>query len=268
MDRHDDVQPLLTDYVLGELGAAERQQVEAHLSSCDACATEAKELALAFQSVGLAVDPAAPPPHLKTRVLENLHRDPFDAERSRELAMPHRRRFSAMAVAAGIAAALVLALGGILAVSTQRNAQLRQALNAADAEAGRLATEMADTRLQADLVVSILTATDLRRIDLTGFAASRDATARAYWSPRQGLLIVADRLPAPPPGRVYQVWLIGSANTGPVSAGLIEAQGGGRGMLIVPPPGGVTEQTVTVAVTDEPPGGLPAPTGQKHLAGS
>lgn len=267
MDRHDDVQPLLTDYVLGELGAAERQQVEAHLSSCEGCATEAKELALAFESVGLAADPAAPPPHLKTRVLENLHRDQ-DAERPRELTRPHRRRFSAMAVAAGIAAALVLALGGVLAVSMQRTTQLREALDAADAEAGRLATEMADTRLQADLVVSILTAADLRRIDLTGFDASRDATARAYWSPREGLLIVADRLPAPPPGRVYQVWLIGSGSTGPVSAGLMSAEGSGRGMLIVPPPGGVTEQSVTVAVTDEPRGGLPAPTGQKHLAGS
>ena len=127
---------------------------------------------------------------------------------------------------------------------------------------------MADTRVQADLVVSILTATDMRRIDLSGFDASRDATARAYWSPRQGLLIVADRLPAPPPGRVYQVWLIGSGSAGPVSAGLINAEQGGRGMLIVPPPRGVTEQAVTVAVTDEPRGGLPAPTDQKHLAGS
>ena len=38
-------------------------------------------------------------------------------------------------------------------------------------------------------------------------------------------------------------------------------------MLIVPAPQGVAG-TVTVAVTDEPPGGLSAPTGGKHLAGS
>jgi hypothetical protein len=39
-------------------------------------------------------------------------------------------------------------------------------------------------------------------------------------------------------------------------------------MLIVPPPGGVAGSGVTVAVTDEPPGGLPSPTGSKHLLGS
>jgi hypothetical protein len=121
---------------------------------------------------------------------------------------------------------------------------------------------------QADRAVAILTAPDLRRIDLEGFNASRSATARAYWSSTQGLLIVADQLPLPPPGRVYQVWLIGSQSAAPVSAGLMDRPTTGRGMLIVPPPSGVAGSGVTVAVTDEPPGGLSAPTGSKHFAGS
>ena len=33
-------------------------------------------------------------------------------------------------------------------------------------------------------------------------------------------------------------------------------------MLIAPPPNGVAPGTITVAVTDEPPGGLPAPSGR------
>jgi hypothetical protein len=125
-----------------------------------------------------------------------------------------------------------------------------------------------ETRLQADLAVSILTAFDVRRIDLTGYEAASAAVARAYWSPTAGLLIAADRLPPPPAGRVYQVWLIESGAAGPVSAGVIEAEGGGRGMLLVPAPAGVSARAVTVAVTDEPAGGRPAPTGSKQLAGS
>jgi len=108
----------------------------------------------------------------------------------------------------------------------------------------------------------------MRRIALAAGDASRGATSRAYWTTERGLLIVADRLPAPPPGRGYQVWLIGGGSPGPVSAGMLGGQGPGRGMLIVPPPRGVSGGNVTVAVTDEPAGGLPAPTGSKHLVGS
>jgi anti-sigma-K factor RskA len=160
----------------------------------------------------------------------------------------------------------VLALGGLLALSMQRTARLGEALRSLDSETEQLRRRASETSAQADLAVSILTAPDMRRIDLAGFDAARNAVARGYWSASKGLLIVADRLPSPPPGRTYQVWLIGSSSAGPVSAGLLEESA--RGMLIVPPPGGVTGSTITIAVTDEPPGGLPAPTGGKHLVGS
>ena len=107
---------------------------------------------------------------------------------------------------------------------------------------------------QADLAVSILTASDMQPIAMAGRENATASTARAYWSPTRGLLIVADELPMPPPGRIYQVWVIGGGT--PVSAGLLGEQGSGRGMLIAPAPTGVAAGTVTVAVTDEPPGGL------------
>ena len=268
MLRHEDVQPLLTDYVLGELEPAKRQRVEAHLAGCGICTAEARELSLAFHSVGLAEEPTSPPPHLKARVLQRLAGDEAVTTPARASAAPTRARMARLVAVSGIAAALLVALAAALALSLQRNTRIRAALGDAEADAKRLAAEMAETRAQADLVVSILTAADMRRIDLTGFEASREATARAYWSPTQGLLIVANELPPPPPGRVYQVWLIGGGAAGPVSAGLIAARGGGRGLLIVPPPPGVAGQAVTVAVTDEPPGGLPSPTGSKRFIGS
>jgi anti-sigma-K factor RskA len=267
MDRHDLVQPLLTDYVLGELRDAERQQVETHLAACDRCATEVRELSLAFGSIGLSEEPIAPPPHLRARVLDSLERNASSNDsRVRELRI--RRLPGAIAVAGGLAASLLVVLGTMFAVSMHRNTELRRSLAATDAEVSRLATQLADNRSQADRAVAILTASDMRRIDLAGYDASRDAIARAYWSAQQGLLIVADHLPPPPAGRVYQVWIIESGSSGPVSAGVIDAERGGRGMLIVPPPSGVRGGAITVAVTDEPPGGLAAPTGSKHLAGS
>jgi hypothetical protein len=159
-------------------------------------------------------------------------------------------------------------LGGLLTVATQRSHRLTDDLRRAHLEMAGLSSRIAETSAQADLAVTILTATDMRRIDLAGQEGSRSAVARGYWSPAKGLLIVADRLPPPPAGRTYQVWLIGSSSPAPVSAGLIDGGTPGRGMLIVPAPGGVTGSTVTIAVTDEPSGGRPAPTGSQHLVGS
>jgi anti-sigma-K factor RskA len=268
VDRHDIVQPLLTDYVLDELDVSRRRDVEQHLRTCAECASEARELAQTFQSIGLAPEPIAPPPHLRAQVLARLARESDAVTSSPPAPAPReaRRYFWPLAFAVAVGA-LLFAIATIL-TSLQVRRDLQRELVSARVEADRLVAEMSATRVQADLAVAILTAGDMRRIDLAGYEASRDAVARAYWSPTQGLLIVADRLPAPPAGRVYQVWLIEPGAPRPVSAGLIDAASGGRGMLLVPPPAGVSSSPVVVAVTDEPRGGVPAPTGSKHLAGS
>lgn len=266
IDRHEDIQPLLADHVLGGLSAEERRRVDAHVPTCHLCATELRELGQAFQGIGLAEEPVDPPAHLRERVLERLRGGtpaaPHEAPRA-DLE-PRGPQYGAWL---GLAAALILVLGAWLIVLQQRGRDLRDTLRTVEAESSRLAEQIAQNTAQADLVVSILTSPDLQRIDLQGFDRSREAVARAYWSQARGLVIVADRLPPPPAGRVYQVWLIGSASAGPVSAGLLDEPDSGRGMLIVPALRGVSG-TVTVAVTDEPPGGLPSPTGGKHLAGS
>lgn len=269
MARHEDMQELLTDYALGELPAAAREQVDAHLAECPECEAEARALSLAFQAIGSAETPLAPPAHLKARVLASLDADRRPAAAPFVPAAAPARRVRGLSPAwLAIAATALLIVGGALAMSRQQASQLAQDLRRAEDEVARLSGDAATVATQADLAVAILTATDMRRIDLSGVESSRSATARAYWSGAKGLLIVADRLPTPPPGRIYQVWLIGSGSPGPVSAGLIDGRREGRGMLIVAPPGGVAGNALTVAVTDEPEGGLPAPTGSKHLVGS
>ena len=269
MARHEDMQEQLTDYALGELPASAREQVDAHLTGCDECAAEARALVIAFQSIGAAEAPVAPPAHLKARVLASLDGGRRPVASAVVPAITPARRVRGLSPAwLALAAMALLIVGGALAISRQRASQLEQDLRRAEADVARLSSDASTVATQADLAVAILTATDMRRIDLSGVESSRSATARAYWSGVKGLLIVADRLPTPPPGRTYQVWLIGSGSPGPVSAGLIDGRHEGRGMLIVAPPGGVAGNALTVAVTDEPEGGRPAPTGSKHLVGS
>jgi anti-sigma-K factor RskA len=264
-DRHATIAPLLTDYVLGELDATQRREVEAHLPGCAACAKDVRELTAAFHSIGVAERPVAPPAALRARVLAQMQSGPTAVK-----PVVDRRlsRWTSNAWLLAVAATVIVALGSLLVQSMRRTAGLTDALRRADLVYEEITERLAQNDTQADLAVSILTAGDMRRIELSAGDASREALGRAYFSPSKGLLIVADQLPEPPSGRVYQVWLIGNRSAGPVSAGLLTSPRTGRGMLIVPAPSGVAGDTVTVAITDEPPGGLPSPTGAKHLIGS
>jgi hypothetical protein len=102
-----------------------------------------------------------------------------DAGTARPASAPRetRRYFWPVAFAAA-AAALLFALAAIW-TSMQVRRDLQREVASARAEADRLVREMSATRLQADLAVTILTAADMRRIDLAGYEASRDTVARA-----------------------------------------------------------------------------------------
>jgi hypothetical protein len=226
-----------------------------------------------MEGIAHSVDPVAPPPALRGLVLSSLASQPQEPRRtpadSNVVAMPTvgvkiRRGVHPGWLAA--AAVLILGLAAALYSSSETRRLLVDDVQEAQAASVDLQRRIELYAEQADLAVAILTASDMQPIAMSGKANATATTARAYWSPTRGLLIVANDLPMPPPGRIYQVWVIGGGK--PISAGLLGDQGAGRGMLIVPPPSGVAPGTVTVAVTDEPPGGLPAPSGDIRLAGS
>lgn len=273
MDRHDTIGAMLDEYALGQLSQNERRDVETHVRECDVCAADLRELTVVMEGLAHSVDPVTPPSALKSRVLSSLASQPQEPRRatadSNVIAMPPdgvkiRRGLHPAWLAA--AAVIILGLAAALYSSNATRRLLVDDVQEAQAEAGDLRRQLDRYAGQADLAVAILTANDMQPVAMSGKEDATASTARAYWSPTRGLLIVANDLPVPPPGRIYQVWVIGGGK--PFSAGLLGEQGAGRGMLIAPPPSGVAPGAVTVAVTDEPPGGLPAPSGAIRLAGS
>jgi hypothetical protein len=244
------------------------------------CAADLRELAGVMEGLAHVPDPVTPPLALRQRVLSSLQSLPQEPSRSAPgpnvVALPPRSAVIGRGVHPAwlAAAALVILAFGALLYSSNATRRLLvedvQEAQAATAETQAMVVELRrqldQNAKQADLAVSILTAGDMRPIAMAGRENATGSVVRAYWSPMRGLLIVADNLPVPPPGRIYQVWVIGGGK--PISAGLLGEQGSGRGMLIAPPPPGAAPGAVTVAVTDEPPGGLPAPTGLIRSAGS
>ena len=241
MDRHDTIGAMLDEYALGQLSQDERREVETHVRECDVCAADLRELAIVME--GLAPDAVTPPPALRQRVLSSLATAATRAAArllTRRLSHCIRRTVIRRGVHSGwlaAAALVILAFGAALYFSTASRRLLIEDVSRRRATAADLQRRLDQYAGQADLAVSILTASDMQPIAMAGRENATASTARAYWSPTRGLLIVADQLPMPPPGRIYQVWVIGGGT--PVSAGLLGEQGSGRGMLIAPAPAGV-----------------------------
>jgi hypothetical protein len=121
-----------------------------------------------------------------------------------------------------------------------------------------------ETAIRAELVSTVLAAPDLVRYSLVATDPASRAYAQMLWSRSRGLVVSASRLPAPPAGAVYQVWLL---NTGaPIDVGMLTPDAAGGVTLAVPPPATLAGAVAGASVTLEPGGHHPAPAGAIVLA--
>ncbi len=129
----------------------------------------------------------------------------------------------------------------------------------------RLVADARKVAADAQISLVVLTAPDMTRVELAGQPAAPRATARAFWSRSRGLLFTASNLPPLPAGRIYQLWVVTAP--APVSAGLMNPDANGAVSAIFTSPANVARPTA-MAVTIEPDGGVPAPTGAMYLVGA
>ena len=215
-----------------------------------------------LQGLGQAVPQVDPPLALRARVLDSVAgRQPARAAAPRPAAWQ-------LATAASLALAVGLGL---------YTSQLRGRIN-------NLEVELRDTRVRANAAeqrvadaqrtaagaqvsLAVLTAPDVARIDLAGQPpVAPQASARAFWTRSRGMVFTASNLPPLPAGRIYQLWVV-TKEPAPLSVGLLtpDAQGSVSETFSTPPD---IPQPVALAVTIEPAGGAPAPTGEKYLIGT
>ncbi|MGZ3148030.1 anti-sigma factor [Lentzea chajnantorensis] len=229
-----DLHTLTGAYAVNALSDLERAAFETHLAHCAGCAVEVAELAATATRLGVAVE-FTPPPHLRARVLAA-------ASETRQLPphTPRAARSRSWRPAGGLLAAACLVAAVVLTVQVTGSDSSQDQLTQLASEYGRFS--------------DLLSTPDARLVTANGPAGS---TATAVISPsRNELLFLSRSMPAPPTDRVYQLWVINS--DGPHSAGVLPS---GSAPLLT---GGVTGAE-RVAVTVEPQGGSPTPTGEKVM---
>jgi anti-sigma-K factor RskA len=257
-DNHDALREQAAFYALGNLSEAERSAFEKHLSGCAECKAEVASFLAVCGALAQAVEQHDPPAALRSRILAATRRAPEAPRRSSALA-PWLAAAAMLLVTAGM---------GMYTVQLRQRVsnlevQLRDALVRVD-NGERRVTVALRAAADAQTPLAILTAPDVQRIDLAGQPVAPRASARAFWSRSRGLVLTGANLPSLPAGRTYQLWFVTSR--APVSAGLLKPDEAGRLTTVLNTPSDIPAPAA-LAVTIEPEGGSPGPTGAKYLVG-
>jgi len=239
---HDELREHVALYAIGALTASERQVAEAHMSTCAECAEELRSLLPVTGVLAQAIPQVDPSPELRDRVLRSIAGDRAARRVARAPGLRANTSRHRLMPWLAAAAMLVAALAGGYAL------QLRRAA------------------VEAESRAALLESPDLVRVDLAGQPVAPQASGRAYVTRSRGVMISASNLPALPAGRVYQLWVL-AGQAPPISRGwLLRPDSSGRATIVFDSRGDLPRPTA-VAVTIEPDGGVPAPTGDKYLVG-
>lgn len=256
MNEHPQLEETFEEYALGALGGPEdeeRRSFEAHVKGCAECSRRLETARSRLALLALAAPAATPDASAKARLMQKI-----SSERS-PATLPRRRKIFWIAPALAAAAVVLAVIAGFLAA---RNRQLGRRISELQATQARQAAEMSRARA----VLDILTSPATLRVSLSAAPARTVPQGKAFYNPRKGLLFYAANLPALPPDRTYQLWLV-PAQGKPISAGIFAVDARGNGEVLLPPlPVGIAAQAF--AVTVEPAGGKPQPTGTKVLIGA
>lgn len=254
-------------YALGALDGKDKQTFEAHLRACPACREQLAEARQRTSLLGLAVTPVAPPPAFKAALMDRIRKEGKPVTQETKVVQPvvvaqprHRSwgfRFSlTFAMITIILGLATFFLGKQYLAQRQQIQQLQAQLDAAQAEASK---DSAAMHAYADVVG----APDTVSVTLQQQAGGPPGQAHVLFNARMGLAVYSGLISPAPANKSYQLWLVPSWGD-PVSGGLVAANQQ-SGPLVVHFKQGLS--VTAFAVTLEPQGGRPQPTGTKVLVG-
>jgi hypothetical protein len=276
-ERHEELVALRA---LGSLGAD--PELEGHLAEgCAICEELLQELRQAGSALAFSVPARRPSPGVRDRVLASL--EPVREAPAGEITRPARtRQWWLLAAAAAI---LLFFIADRTRLSVQRErlqeelAATRSRLTIAEREAARgaqtgaTASELASRLRSAeaelarrDLRARVLESDDVRMLFLGGRDPQPGARGKVFWSDtaRRGF-VVAGNLQPLPADRQYQLWVFERGK--PVDAGVFDVDPAGRALFESKDMSGISGAE-NFAVTIEPRGGLPQPSGPIVLLGN
>ena len=223
----EQVDELAGAYALGAVDPDEDRSMSEHLATCDRPHVEARDLIGAGAALAAGAEDVTPSPGLRDRLMATVAETPQDHRPQAQASVtpmtatsePRQPWWRMQPVALGIAAVALLLVIGLGAWGLNLNAQLAAREDA------------------------------LRAVATADAAFAVSGSAGSGWVIESGdeAHFVADGLAEPPPGQIYELWLM-DADGNPTAVGTIEDPGD----LVVVPLEQNLGNAATFAVTAEP----------------
>lgn len=249
---HEEYADDLALYALGSLEAAEKALLEKHLDECAACRHEVEHLRGDMARLSLSAAGPMPPQRARQRLMDAIKREP------RKQAVP--RRASWWAITGWVAAA---AMGvAVLILWRDKSALVQEAL-----QLRPFSSQQAHDVEEARKIVETLRSPEAQVVNVTAPKAPPQPQGKAFYvRARSSLIFLASNMPALPPRKAYELWLIPTQGAA-IPAGVFKPNQYGNAMVINPPlPPGV--QAKAFAITVEPESGSSVPTMPIQMMGA
>jgi anti-sigma-K factor RskA len=222
MSEHEQYADDLALYALDALRGEDRARVDEHLATCAACRLELEQLRGDTALLALAAAGPRPPLRARKRLLDAVARE---AQVPRLVETSPRRSW--WGVLGWAAAAVVV----VLAVSLWReNSALRQTLVSATSQAAQSRRELEELRRIAAPILE----PDAQRVTLVSTKAAPQPQGKAFYlRNRSSLVFLANNMPALPPHKAYELWLI-PVSGAPIPAGVFKPDAQGSASVVNP----------------------------------
>lgn len=257
-EQHNDFESLCAGYVLDSLSDEENRQFEKMLHDATPEQIQLFEEMMEIRDeLALAAEPMSPSPQVEKNIMNSI--SSVGEKPSEEPSRPDNI-IPIWAYKAAAATLLIAALiFGYLTVDLNDTIEKQQ-------------IQITELESQLDRQEQLLTVLSGRRITLvnmSGQEPSPEGYGKILWDPEKGEAVLQlANLPAPPEDKDYQLWLI-KAGQDPIPAGVFNFEQPSTNLFFrveqlneQPSP-----QSNAFAVTLEPKGGVPQPTGDMFLLG-
>jgi anti-sigma-K factor RskA len=256
---HDD----LDLYALGVMEGQERHDIEAHLAACPECTQALAQARGRVTLLAMSLPPEAPPAHVKTRLMAQIRQETAPAPQRNRSSTDERSAVRGSGLPRWWSTILVPAFGALAVVTFvlwQQNERLDQQLAALHDAATKQQAQLDTATKLADLIGSSDTVT----VNLAQQPGQPQGAAHVMYNMKMGMLMYDGQLDAAPAGKSYQLWVVPTQGN-PISAGVFQPVPGQPDHWMMDMPKGLVPKAF--AITLEPAGGMPQPTGPKVLVG-
>lgn len=266
---------LIPFYALGTLDPMDRDALRRHLEDgCAVCQAELLSVQTLAGELAMSLEPVAPPARVRERLLQRIADQSPSLKITDDPGAPHRadaalrinrpssdaRDWFRSFLTAGIAAALAYFAASISFQEHQTILQKRLV------QVESQLTEMQTTQKTTEQMITLPRSPAMQVVTLEGTPDAPGAKADLFFDRARGVwYLYTTGLTPPGEKRAYELWFIdGDTKT---RAGVFDVTPEGEGSLIAAVPPDLGRITLA-AVTDEPAGGSPQPTGKIRLAGA